>query len=53
MEGDIPLTAMVTGDVDALECVLRKIGVDDAEFTTPAGGGRIQFYVANGPTRGG
>ncbi|MFO0606105.1 MAG: hypothetical protein U0324_23225 [Polyangiales bacterium] len=52
MEGDIPLTAMVTGDVDALECVLRKIGVDDGEFTTPAGGGRIQFYVANGANAG-
>ena len=51
-EGDIPLTAMVTGDVDALECVLRKIGIDDAEFTTPAAGGRIQFYVANGANAG-
>ena len=51
-EGDIPLTAMVTGAVDALECVLRKIGIDDAEFTTPAGGGRIQIYTANGANAG-
>ena len=51
-EGDIPLMAMVTGAVDALECVLRKIGVSDTEFTTPAGGGRVQFYVANGATLG-
>jgi len=51
-EGDIPLTAMVTGNVDALECVLRKIGIDDAEFTMPSGGGRIQLYVANGANAG-
>jgi len=50
-EGDIPLTAMVTGSVDALECVLRKIGIDDAEFTNPGGGGRVQFYTA--PTESG
>jgi hypothetical protein len=47
-EGDIPLTAMVTGKVDSLECVLRKMGVDDTEFTNPSGGGRIQLYQANG-----
>ena len=50
-EGDIPLMAMVTGDVDALECVLRKIGIDDSEFTVPTangGNGRVQMYVANG-----
>ncbi|MBS1813382.1 MAG: choice-of-anchor D domain-containing protein [Acidobacteria bacterium] len=43
-EGDIPLFAMVTGNVDGLECVLRKAGIADTEFTDPAGGGRIQFY---------
>jgi hypothetical protein len=50
-EGSIPLTAISTGDVDALECVLLKMGVDQAEFTTDtaAGGtGRIQLY-AGGP----
>ena len=45
---NIPKTAMVTGDVDALECVLRKIGVSDSEFTLPTGTGRIHMYRANG-----
>jgi hypothetical protein len=42
--GDIPLMAFSTGVVDALECVMRKIGIDDTEFTIPGGGGRINLY---------
>ena len=49
---NIPKTAMVTGDVDALECVLRKIGVSDSEFTLPTGTGRIHMYRANGGNMG-
>jgi hypothetical protein len=47
-EGDIPLTAISTGKVDAIECVLRKMGIDDAEFTNPTGSGRIHVYNLNG-----
>jgi hypothetical protein len=43
-EGDIPLMAFSTGAVDALECVMRKIGIADSEFTAPGGGGRINLY---------
>jgi hypothetical protein len=47
-EGDIPFTAISTGAVDSLECVLRKMGIVDAEFTQPTGTGRIQMYMGAG-----
>src|SRR4051812_27143020 len=47
-EGNIPLTAISTGDADSLECVLRKMGIDDHEFTIPSAGGRIHMYRATG-----
>ncbi|MCC6646926.1 MAG: hypothetical protein IT374_15300 [Polyangiaceae bacterium] len=43
-EGDIPRMALVTGSVDGLECVLRKMGVDDAEFGNPGSASRIHLY---------
>jgi hypothetical protein len=43
-EGDIPKIALKTGDSDSPECVLRKMGIEDAEFTNPGAGGRIELY---------
>ncbi len=47
-EGDLPLMGFVTGSVDALECVLRKIGIADSEFSNPSGAGRVRFYKGAG-----
>jgi hypothetical protein len=47
-EGNIPLTALTTGAADALECLLRKVGIEDSEFSTNAGTGRVHFYNGSG-----
>jgi hypothetical protein len=47
-QGNIPLIALDTGAVSAIECVLRKVGVADSEFSDPTGAGRIQFYTGSG-----
>jgi hypothetical protein len=44
----IPLLALSTGAVDAMECVLRKMGIEDSQFSNAGGTGRIQFYRDNG-----
>lgn len=43
-DGDIPKTAIITGEVDKLECVLRNMGLDDSEFTGQNRSGRIHIY---------
>ena len=47
-EGDIPKIALVAGSCDALECLPRKLGIADSEFTSDSGDGRIHLYTANG-----
>ncbi len=45
---NLPLTAITTGAVDAMECVFYKLGVDLSEFTRHYQDGRFHLYRANG-----
>jgi hypothetical protein len=47
-EGHIPKIAVSTGALDSLECFIRKLGVDDSEFSNGGGTGRVQLYQGEG-----
>jgi hypothetical protein len=47
-EGDLPLTAIVTGTHEAVECLIAKVGVSTSEIDRPAAGKRFQIYKDTG-----
>jgi hypothetical protein len=47
-EGEIPQIGITTGSADALECLVRKLGIDDTEITNDSGTGRIHLYADPG-----
>jgi hypothetical protein len=47
-EGELPKIAISTGACDALECLVRKLGVSDGEFTADTDTGRVHLYSGNG-----
>jgi len=53
-EGDMSQIAVTTGALDALECLLRNFGIDEAEFVPgPGGAGHVHMFNGfggNGPT---
>src|SRR5438309_1045750 len=51
LQGDIPKIAITTGSCDALECLVRRLGVSDGEFSTDGGTGNIHLYNGNGASQ--
>ena len=48
-EGHLPKLAVLLTGYDNLPCVLRNIGVDASEMTTPDGPGRLHLYAGEAP----
>lgn len=52
-EGDMPQIAVASGSCDALECMLRGIGIDDSEFVSGHGGtGHVHVFKGSGGKMG-
>nr|HEX4317147.1 hypothetical protein [Kofleriaceae bacterium] len=49
---DLPKIALSTGNADALECLLRKLGIADQEIATVGEDGQIDLYADGGAGNG-
>ncbi len=50
-EGSIPKIAITTGDADALECLVRKLGIEDSEIGKEGTPQRIHLYDGDGSNK--
>lgn len=49
-EGNIPRIAIATGAADPLQCIFRKIGLEDSEFGVKGSESRVHLYEGGGDT---
>jgi hypothetical protein len=47
-EGDIPKIAITTGDADTMECLVRKLGIEDTEIGSTGDDRRIHLFRGDG-----